>query len=165
MGRALSSNPQRIAALRAWLRRLLACRRGISAIEFGMVLPVIVVIILGTYDVANLVQTTAKLNDALHAGGQYAVSFPGDTTGMQTVIQDALPTGWADVTIAAPVMNCACAAGGGGEAAASCDATPICPLGETTERYITLSATQPYSALLLYSLIPSISASYVARVQ
>ena len=143
---------------------MLADRRGVSAIEFGVTVPIIVMIILGTYDLGNLVQQRMKLSDAVRAGGQYAMSYPTSTSGIQGAITAALPTGWSGVTVGSPTMSCACWSAGGGETTASCAADPVCSAGEVTERFVTLTASRVYTPLLLVSFT-SVSASYVARVQ
>ena len=137
-------------------------RRGIASIEFGIVMTAIVVVVLGTYDIGNYVLQQMKLADVAHVGGQFAVSYPLDTTGATTVMDAALPPAWVnDVTITGPSITCACANGG---AEADCSASPICPLGDSTERFITVTVQRAYSALLVPGLT-STSATYVVRVQ
>jgi Flp pilus assembly protein TadG len=148
------------------LRRIASAlrdRRGVSAVEFGATVPVLVVIVLGTYDLGNLVQMRMKLSEAAFAGGQYAVAFPSDSTGIATTIRAALPSGWTDVAISGPTTACSCWSGGA-EAASSCASDPVCPTGQVVQRSVTLGLTKPYSPLLVMSLT-SISASYVARIQ
>lgn len=146
------------------LRGALADRRGVSAIEFGVVVPIIGIIILGTYDLGNLVQQRMKLADAVRAGGQYAMSYPTSTSGIRAAVTAALPAGWTGVTVGSPTTTCACWSAGGGETAASCAADPVCPAGQVTERFVTLTASRTYTPLLLVSFT-SVSANYVARVQ
>ncbi len=137
--------------------------------EFGLVVPVIVIIVLGTYDLGNLIAIRTKLDDALHAGGTYAMSYPTDYTGMQTAISAAAPAGWASagtLTVNSPAVACSCWAPGGAVSSASCASDPICPIGQVNQRFITLSATQTYEPLLLPKVnFNSVSTSYVARVQ
>jgi Flp pilus assembly protein TadG len=143
------------------VRGALHGRRGIASLEFAMTMGAIIVIVLGTYDVGNYVLQEMKLTEAVDVGGQYAVSYPADTNGMKTAVAAALPASW---TVAAtPVMNCKCATGGT-ETDADCTVMPVCPLGQTTERFITITLTRAYSPLLIGALT-STTASYVARVQ
>lgn len=139
-------------------------RRGISAIEFGVTVPAIVVIILGTFDLGNLIQQKMKLDEAVHAGGIYAMSFPINTSDIQGTVTAALPTGWTDVVVGSPTTTCACWSAGG-ETAADCTVTPVCTGGAVTERFITVTATKPFTPLLLIGLANSVSATYVARIQ
>lgn len=134
--------------------------------EFGLVVPVIVIIVLGTYDLGNMIAIRGKLDDALHAGGIYAMSYPTSLTGMQTAVTAALPTGWTDVTVSTPVASCSCWATGGTVTAADCTSDPICPIGQVNQRFIALSVTRPFEPLLLpTATFNSVSTTYVVRVQ
>jgi Flp pilus assembly protein TadG len=137
-------------------------RRGIASIEFGAIMFVIIVIVLGTYDVGHYVLQQLMLADAARVGGLYAVSYPLDTAGMVSAVTADLPAGW--TAPSTPVMTCMCA-NGGGETDADCNANPVCPIGQTTERFYTITVTQSFLPLLVTSLPLSTSASYVARVQ
>ncbi len=153
--------------MRRLVRRVAAAlrdRRGVSAVEFGVTVPVIVLILTATYDIGNLVQMRMKLSEAAYAGGQYAVAFSDSNSGVLAAVNAALPAGWTDVTMSGPTSVCTCWSAGGGEAAASCASDPVCPTGQVLQRTLTLSLTKPYTPLMMISLT-SISASYVARVQ
>jgi Flp pilus assembly protein TadG len=148
------------------VRRILAAacdRRGIAAIELGMVVPAILVILLGTFDVGNYVLQQTKLAEAANIGAQYAISYPLDTAGITSVVQTALPPAWTDVAITAPLMTCGCATSSG-QVAASCSGNPVCPTGETTQRFVTIKVQRNYTPLLVLGLT-STTASYVAQVQ
>ena len=69
-----------------------------------MVVPAILVILLGTFDVGNYVLQQTKLAEAANIGAQYAISYPLDTAGITSVVQTALPPAWTDVAITAPSM-------------------------------------------------------------
>jgi Flp pilus assembly protein TadG len=158
----LSGDPAGPGRLFRRVAAALRDRRGVSAIEFGVIVPVIVVIVLGTYDIGNLVRVRMKLAEAAFAGGQYAVAFPMDTDGIARTVKAALPAGWTGVRITGPTTACACWSGGA-EGAALCTDEPVCPTGQV-QRTVTLGLTMPYSPLLVMSLT-SISASYAARIQ
>lgn len=145
-------------------RRLRAARRGATALEFAIVTPLMVTIILGTFDIGNILQQRIKLTDAVRTGGQYASSYPTDSTGIVTTVRGALPAGWTNVTVSTPTTRCTCWTSGV-EAEASCSDSPVCPGSNSTPaRYLTLTAARPNAPLLLLTLT-STSASYVARVQ
>lgn len=136
-------------------------RRGISALEFGLVGGVLVVLVLSVWDLGSAAQQEIRLQEALRAAAQYASSFPTDTAGISNAVTNALPAGWADVSVATPTNSCACWSSSGGTAASS---TCSCPTGTVLERMITLGVSRPFSPLLIQS-ITSISASYVVRYQ
>ena len=106
------------------------------------------ILLLGGYDVANAVQERLLLQQALRAGGQFAISFPpqaGDTSaqnlsGVLAAINQALPRSWQ--TEAPPTITFPTCGG-------------IC---------IKLQATRAYSSFLP-NLVTQNSASYVVRVQ
>jgi len=151
-------------SLRALARGGRRHRAGVASIEFAVVLSTVVIFVLGTYDLGNILLQRMKLAEAVHAGAVYAGSFPTDTTGISAKISASLPVGWTDVTIGTPSLSCACWTSGGGDTTADCTATPICPIGETTERFMTLTITRPFSPLLISSL-SSASVTYVTRIQ
>jgi len=139
--------------------------RGIASIEFAVIMPVILLILLGTYDVGGFVLQEMKLAEAANAGGQSAISYPpsdtavtpsGQGTGMNAAyltqaIQAALPQGWTvgvDVTV---ISSMTCLNG--------CAPPP--------ERVVTIQLTRPFTPLLpLFSgVLTSTSATDVVRVQ
>jgi hypothetical protein len=136
-------------------------RRGVAAIEFGVVMAAVVVIVLGTYDIGNYVLQQMKLADAAHVAGQFLVSYPDDTADMTLAVDAVLPPAWvSDVTVTGPSMTCTCGGAGIGDAP-TCSA--VCPSGQI-ERFMTITLTRAYSPLLVPGLT-STNASYVARIQ
>jgi len=156
----LSSERRLRASLARQVCAVALGRRGIASIEFGVVMAAIVVIVLGTYDVGNYVLQQMKLAEAANVGGQYLVSYPTDTAGMTTALDNAVPPAWvSDVTVTGPSMTCTCGSAGIGDAA-TC-AVP-CPSG--IARFMTITLQRNYTPLLVVGLT-STSASYVARIQ
>jgi Flp pilus assembly protein TadG len=81
------------------IRALRRNASGIAAAEFALIAPVMVTLLLSTYDVGNAVQQQLQLQQALRAAGQYAMSFPTQTGGLASTnngivlaVQQALPT-------------------------------------------------------------------------
>lgn len=151
-----------------WRRCALRDKRGISTIEFALILPILLTTMLFTYDLGNLAQQKIWLTESVRAGGAYASIFPTDSTGITNAVTNAL-VGWNDTTVAAPVTSCACWSASGGttswsdlsDMTASC---PACPSG-TVQRFVTLGVSRPFTALFLKSIATKISASYVIQVQ
>lgn len=71
-----------------------AGRRGVASVELAMVVPIVVIIVTATYDLAGVSLQKSKLVAAARAGGYYALSFPTDTDGIARAITNALPTDW-----------------------------------------------------------------------
>lgn len=158
-----------VRAIIARVRALGSDRRGISAMEFGIVVPAVVIIVTGTYDLGNLITIRSKIDDALHAGGIYAMSYPTDISGMEAAITAAVPSGWTTAgtfTVTTPTVVCSCWATGGAVTTSDCNASPICPTDQVNQRFVTLTATQTYEPLLLPKVsFNSVSSTYVVRVQ
>ncbi|MDJ0391285.1 pilus assembly protein [Roseomonas sp. E05] len=89
------------------LARLRACRRGVSALEFALVAPVLALMALGGFDLGNAVLQNLRLEAAARAGAQYAFTRPTDGAGITAAIRANLP-GWADITVPDPVVACRC---------------------------------------------------------
>lgn len=150
------------AAIRL-LSRVWQDGRGVSAIEFVAIGGMMVVLVLGTYDLGNVAQQRIELQRGVHAGGVYALAFPDQSNAIVAAVRAALPAAWTDVTITGPTLACDClnTTTGATTANTGCSA---CPNGSILERTVTLTATRPYSAML-FTTITSNSASYVERYQ
>ncbi|MGD0103354.1 MAG: TadE/TadG family type IV pilus assembly protein [Rhodopila sp.] len=116
---------------------------GVAAAEFALIAPVLIAMMLSVYDIGNAVWQRLLLQQALRAGGQYAMSFPTQTSGITQVITASL-SGLTQVTVVAPAMS------------------P--PPGDGPPYYVTLSASRPYAPFLLPLNTENV-ASYVVRVQ
>ena len=149
------------SARASWRSRLARDRRGVSALEFGLIGGLLATLLIGTWDIGNAAQQRIRLQEALRAAAEYARSFPTDTAGISGAVIGALPAGWADASVAAPVATCACWDSASGSVASS---TCTCPTGETLQRFLTLGVSRPFSAMLVKS-ITLVSASYVLRYQ
>ncbi|MFH5925642.1 TadE/TadG family type IV pilus assembly protein [Roseomonas xinghualingensis] len=86
---------------------LVRCRRGVSALEFAFVAPILALLVMGGIDLGNAVQQTLRLEAAARAGAQYAFSRPDDANGITAAIRANLQ-GWSDITIPLPAKVCRC---------------------------------------------------------
>jgi Flp pilus assembly protein TadG len=129
-------------------------QRGVAALEFALIASALLILLLGGYDIGNAIQQRMLLQQALRAGGQYAMSFPtqtdpsgsvGTDSGIVQAINQALPANWLSQ-----------------EPTVTFSPDP----GHGPPYYITMSATRPFSAILLGTLLPdTTSGTYVVRVQ
>jgi Flp pilus assembly protein TadG len=119
-----------------------AGRRGVAALEFALVLPVLTLILLTAVDLGTALEQSIRLETAARNGAQYAVSFPTPAADIETQVRNSLP-GWTDITIATPTLRCVCP----GDASVNCTNENAC--GVITEQYITISVTRPHAPLLL----------------
>jgi Flp pilus assembly protein TadG len=126
-------------------------RHGTAAVEFALVATAMFILLLGGYDVAHVLQIRLQLQQALRAGGQYAMAFPsqnGDAgspnNGIILAVQQALP-GLTGVNVSVPVMS----------------PDP----GQGPPYYMTLTASFPYSPFVILGPTIENSVSYVVRFQ
>lgn len=145
--------------IREWVLRFYQDRHGIAAVEFALVAPILVILMLGTYDLGNAAQQQIALQAAVQVGGAYAVHLPDDPTGVQAAVTAALPAG---MTLINP----------GGVAAVACSCsgvtgTFVCsaqPSACTAPMTLRITADIPYTTLTtLFSGIITNEASYVVR--
>jgi Flp pilus assembly protein TadG len=144
------------------LSRLCRCREGVSAVEFGIIAPAMIVLLAGLVDLAGAMQQTIRLENAARAGAQYAMSFPGDTAGI--IAATAAAVGGTGATVAVVPAFCACP--GGSTATVSCEGTPCG--GAPAGVYVGISITRPYAAIIGiggYVLPGTLTGTAVARVR
>ncbi len=80
---------------RRWLGRHWRCADGNLSVELALVLPILVLLALGTYDFGRAFQEKHRLAGAARAGAQYAIQNPGsdDVAGVvQSARNDAADT-------------------------------------------------------------------------
>lgn len=136
----------------------LLCRRdrGVSALEFVLVMPIVMLVMLAVADYGNAMQQAIRLESAARAGAQVAFSNPTATTQMRDTVRahlgnPALATSCVDgvgngVCIT-PLSWCQC-----GNAAVSyanridCDTEQN---GCTIRQYVSISVTRPYSPMIV----------------
>ena len=148
---------KRVAGLR---RR----RRGAAAVEFALMMPVILLALAGVTDFGRLVFDKMELTSAVRSGAQFALAYRTDTTGIRQSVVDATNLGLSlsDVTA---TESCECADG----------STVVC--GEvcgdaSSNRYLmTITAQQSFSPLFVpfsmieYTVPSLLSATTTIRTQ
>jgi Flp pilus assembly protein TadG len=70
-------------------------RRGVAAVETAVVLPVLIILMFGLWEVGRLIQVTQVVNNAAREGGRYAAGgyvngTPITTTMVQQAVRDYL---------------------------------------------------------------------------
>ena len=156
-----------------WLRRLLRQRRGISAVEFALIAPVLGVILFAMIDVGGAAFQYIELVQALSAGSAYAINHSSDTSGIQGAVSAALPSGWTNVTVGAPLYFCMSSANSCSSPPANSSPLPAstcCPSGNcassaSSGQAIYLTASRPNSSIILSSIGTTLNACEIARFQ
>jgi Flp pilus assembly protein TadG len=134
------------------VRRFIADRGGVSAIEAGIALPLLGLALSGTLEFGLNVYNRQQLQAAVQAGVQYALTNPSDTSGVQAAITAALPAN-ANATVATPTYVCECNNG----TSISCSPLGSCSSG-VPRKIMTLTVTRAPVQLVSYliGLRPSI---------
>ena len=127
-------------SIRSRFRRLAICDKGVAALEFAIIFPLLLAIILSMYDIARSVHLNIRLAEAARLGAEYALRAPSDDVGISNTIMDALP-GWTDVAIDPVERSCICPASG----PASCSST----CSHAMQRYLTIRVSKGIDRLLI----------------
>lgn len=92
-----------------FLKRFLRDRKGVSAVEFALVAPVLVIGLLGVVDLGNIVYQRADMESALRAGVQYFMNGGDDLAKAEDVVNVSWTTKPEGVSIVADRF-CMCGA-------------------------------------------------------
>lgn len=117
---------------------------GASAVEFALILPILVVLVTAAIDFGGLIYTRLQVGSATHAGASYAAAQGFNATGIATAM-----AGGASIAVSAatPVQVCGCPDTTSGINEIACGST--CTSGEAAGKYVKLDASADYT--LLYS--------------
>jgi Flp pilus assembly protein TadG len=138
--------------------------RGMAAIEFSIVAPLLVLMLVGTVDAGSAIYRKMQVQTAVHAGAQYAMVNGFNSTGITTAITSASNSSSVSPS-PAPQQFCGCPSMSG-IATISCSST--CTGGTTPGSYVTVSAQSTYTTLFRYPLISdqlSLQVQTTVRVQ
>jgi TadE-like protein len=138
----LRSTPQR------WLVHLYRSVRGNISVEFALVLPFLLLLVMGAYDFGRGFTEKLRLNSAARAGTQYALAnynMVGDDDGViQSARADAEDVdGTLTVT---PHYYCSCLTGGEIACGTGCSG------GEVPMRYIEVDVSGPFEFMFDYPM-------------
>lgn len=130
------------------MKKAIIDRRGSAAIEFALIVPVLLLFVGGLVDFGRAFYYQTELSQALRSGMQYALKAPTDNTGIVSVIgqSTSLP-----ITVGNPATFYQCYDGSN----VSCTATCTIPGG--MRAYVRLDASYSYVALFgtMGGLIPA----------
>jgi Flp pilus assembly protein TadG len=153
-------------AFRHLLSRLRHARRGVAAAEFALIVPIMVVCLVAVYDLGRALQQQIRLNQAVEAGGMFAIYFPRDSAGMSSVVSAAVSS-WTNVTVATPSTACFCY-----NATTSVSTSVTCTFSTRTDcggtsvfrRYISIGASRPVTPIF-FTTMTTTSVSHVVQAQ
>lgn len=133
------------------VRRGIGASRGVAAIEFAVVAPMLVAMAIGMVDLGYGVYRGMQVQNAAQAGAQYAVMHGFNAIAIASAITSA--TGYSDIAAApTPSQFCGCPTSG---AVSTATCNSACSDGTLAGTYVTASAQATYTTLLPYPLLPS----------
>jgi Flp pilus assembly protein TadG len=141
-------------ALRTLLR---SPPRGAAIVEFALILPFLILLMVGLFDLGFGAYQSMQVHAAAEAGAQYAaIKYPGGswTQAQITAIAAAVTgaTGTSGIAATpAPSQVCGCPDGGIFTLKPSCG---TCPSGSSPGVYASVSAQVTYSPVLPYPGLP-----------
>lgn len=123
-----------------------------SALEFGLLVPILLMLTVCTIDLGAAVYNVMQVENAAQAGSEYAAVHGFNSASITNVITAA--TGLSGVTASpAPTESCGCPSGNSVVAPAVCYST--CADGSIAGTYVTASATAKYTTLIHYPGLPA----------
>ncbi len=126
-------------------------RRGVAAMEFAVLVPVLVLVALCTADLGLAIYSEMQVQNSAEAGVGYAFLHGYNATAISSAITSA---GQVSGLTASPSPSefCGCP-GSSGVVSATCGST--CSNGNGAGTYVTASATLVYHTLISYPIIPN----------
>jgi Flp pilus assembly protein TadG len=133
--------------------RLLRDEHAASLLEFAAVMPLFMLLMLGSVDFGRAFYVEIQVAGAADAAAAYGASNPTDTTGMTNAAQDDAPN-VPNLSVGTPTSGCECS-DGTGYVASPCTTPPTCS-GTTNEVVLTkVKVTATYKPLFPWPGIPS----------
>jgi Flp pilus assembly protein TadG len=131
---------------------------GSAAVELVVALPVLVVLVVGTADLARVMYYAVELTNAARAGAQYAAFNSVQATQTSQIMaaaQNAAPNiGSITIELSSPPAVCRCVADNGSSFGASVSCATTCPTGQHLAETVTVSATRSFSPISALPGIP-----------
>lgn len=133
--------PATTAERPGWMRRIRRSNRGVAAIEFALIVPVLLILMLGLTDYGLAMFTKMELTGAVRAGAQLALSDKDDIPKIVQAVVDATNNA-AGITVTA-VETCKC----DDETTVTCGDT--CGDLSDNRYFMTVTATQDFSYIFI----------------
>ena len=142
--------------------RLLRHRGGASGVEFALLLPALIVVLVGAVDVGTLTFQQMQVGAAAHAGAQYALRYGWNLLGVQAAVTGA--TSLAVTATPAPQLVKACVVSG----VVTTTAGTTCSSGGAPGSYVLVNASASVPTLVVYATLAmptTLTAQAMVRIQ
>jgi Flp pilus assembly protein TadG len=142
-------SPSSGATSGAAVRALLSDRRGVAAVEFALLAPVMTTLVFGMVDFGTLLYQSMEVQVAAHAGADYAIKNGWNSTAVAAAV-----TGATSMTISAspvPAQVSACVVSG----VLTTTTSTTCPAGSTQTTpgsYVQVNARATFTPLIPWSV-------------
>ena len=139
------------SVFRRILARAVGDTSGVAAIEFGIIVPILVLMVVASVDIGMGFYRKMQVEDAAQAGAEWAIKNGFDANAISNAVTSATSAPAISVS-PTPVQFCGCA-GGSSIGTVTCGTT--CSGGTQAGTYTTVSAQMTYNTLLPYGFFPS----------
>jgi Flp pilus assembly protein TadG len=156
------SRPRIAGGRHGGLSRLWQDRTGVTAVEFAIIAPIMVLMFICMADLGIGVYTDMQVNNAAQYGTEYALAKGYDSSAITTAVKSATSLSSPNVT---PTEFCGCPASSG-VTNISCNAS--CSDGGKVGTYVQVAVSSTYTTMLSYPGLPSsynLSAQSTVRLQ
>ncbi|WP_374471228.1 TadE/TadG family type IV pilus assembly protein [Phenylobacterium sp.] len=138
---------------------LVADTRGAAAVEFALVLPVLLLLLAGLVDLSRLIALQLEVRAAAQAGADYAQRLGWNEAGVTAAVTDA--TAQAVLATPAPTLTVACVSAGALVPAT----TSACAAGGKPGRFVTVGAAAAFAPVFPGPHRLALPAQVVSRAQ
>lgn len=136
---------------RGFFARAAGNTSGAAAIEFGVIVPMLALMVTAVIDLGLGIYSKMQLEGAAQAGVEWAIRNGFDANAISAAVTSATSSSSISAT-PVPVQYCGCASGSS-VSSATCGTT--CPGGALAGTYVTVSAQVTYNTTLNYPTVPS----------
>jgi Flp pilus assembly protein TadG len=137
--------------------------RGVAAVELALLAPVLIFMLVATFDIGMGLYRKMQVQNAAQAGAQYAISH-GFSSSLASTVTGA--TTFSGISASpAPIKFCGCPTSTGVTVA---DCSSPCSGGMSPGTYVTVSSQGVYNTILPYPMVPqsfTITAQSTVRIQ
>jgi Flp pilus assembly protein TadG len=139
-------------------------QRGSAAVEAALILPVLLLLMTGIFELGFAAYESMQVQSAADAGAQYAARNAWDAAKISAAVTGATAASGI-VATPPPSQFCACPTGG---TLATVACANLCPNGTTPSRYALVSARMTHSTIMSYPGLPEplvLAAQSIVRIQ
>ncbi|MCK1421167.1 pilus assembly protein [Bradyrhizobium sp. 180] len=146
------------------MRAAVSDKRGVAAAEFGILIPVLSLMVVSVTDIGLALYRKMQVENAAQAGAQYAIARGFNASGISNAVRSA--TSATDITASPPpVQFCGCPTSAG---VSTVTCGTVCTGGAQAGTYTTVSARATYYTIIDYQIVAATytySAQSTARLQ